>query len=76
MNMNDIRWLDGKNATGKFILEMGFANGSKSYLKNESYDKILHYYNILWDCPECVSMTIFNPQTEQIASKFKYSEAA
>lgn len=60
--VDDIRWLDGKPATGKFILRIDYDNGSCGFLKNDNIDKIKEYHRILFDCPEVVKMTVYNPQ--------------
>jgi hypothetical protein len=74
--MGDIKWLDGKDATGKFVLEMSFANGGTSYLKNESYDQVCNWYDTLWGSPEVVSMTLFNASGKVVAAKNKAGMAA
>lgn len=64
----NITWLDGQDANGQFILEMKFVKGT-GYLKNHSYEKIVEYYNLFWDCADVVGMTIYNPQNQVVASK-------
>jgi len=59
--MENIQWLDGKDAKGKFVLEIEYANRSKGYLKNESEHRINEYYKMLQDCPEVAQLTIYNP---------------
>jgi hypothetical protein len=74
--VNDIRWLDGKNSNGKFILEMLFSNGGTGYLKNDSYEAISKHYEVLWDSPEVVSMTLYHPNGKVVAAKNKPGVAA
>ena len=74
--MTDIKWFDGKDAKGKFILEMNFANGGKSYLKNESYEQVCHWYDVLWGSPELIAMTLFNTEGKVVAAKNKTGIAA
>jgi len=75
-NMGDIKWLDGQDAKGKFILEMLFANGGTGYLKNDSYEAICKHYEVLWDSPEVVSMTLYHPNGKVVAAKNKANVAA
>lgn len=60
--MEDIRWLDGKDAKGKFVLEIEYANRSKGYLKNENLGQIKEYYKMLQGCPEVAQLTIYSPE--------------
>jgi len=72
----DIQWLDGTKADNHFILEMSFTNGSKSYLKSQSYKKICFWYEHLWSCPDLVAMTIYNKCGSVVCQKTKASMAA
>lgn len=74
--MENISWLDGGDSVGKFILEMTFANGGKSYLKSESYKNISYWYEHLWNCPSLFGMTIFSPCGSVVATKNRMSKAA
>ena len=65
----DINWLDGKPATGKFIMQMHYANGGRAYMKNETYEGIVRYYNSLSGCPDIVDAYIYNPQGEIISNR-------
>ena len=68
--MNDnIRWLDGKSAEGKFILELNYTNGGTGYLKNESEERINHYYEIMADSPEIAGLTIYRPDGSIVVQK-------
>jgi len=74
--MQDIKWIDGKSATGKYVLEIIFVNGGKGYLKNENYEAISGQYTGLIDCPEVAGMTLYNADGKCIASKCKTATAA
>ena len=69
----DVKWLDGKNANGHYILEMFYKNGSRAYMKNKSREKIDFYYNLLADCPDVLRGVIYTPAGEEVAS---YAKAA
>jgi hypothetical protein len=45
--MLDVKWLDGKSAFGKYILEINFSNNTKGYIKNDSYEQIIRYKNLM-----------------------------
>jgi hypothetical protein len=68
---DDIRWMDGQAANGKFVLKMVYANGGTAYLKNDSYSGIVHYYNLLQDCPEIVNALILNPDGQPVCEMSK-----
>lgn len=74
--MNDVTWFDGKSSVGKFILEITFASGGRGYLKNEDFCKIENHCNILWDCPDVVEMTVYNPNRTVISNRSKSKMAA
>lgn len=74
--MENINWVDGQNADGKYILQIHFASGGTGYMKNDSYDKLCNYYTLFWDCPEVVGLTIYNPSHQVIATKTRMSQAA
>lgn len=74
-DLNNIAWLDGKDADGKFILEINFAGGGKSYLKNDE-SGINRHYEFFWSMDEIVGMTIYSPQRQIVRSKFKEIAAA
>jgi hypothetical protein len=74
--MKDIKWHDGKNANGKYVLEIIFNNGSTGYLKNENYEKISEQYSVLFDCPTVAGMTLYNSDGKAIATKNKTATAA
>ena len=74
--MDDIKWLDGQDAKGHFILEMLFANGGKGFLKNTSYEAICKHYEVLWGSPEVVCMTLYHPNGKVVAAKNKSGVAA
>lgn len=59
--MENINWFDGLSAEGKFIIEIFFSNGGKAYMKNESYEKIVFYCTLLQKDPNCIGMTVYNP---------------
>lgn len=69
-DLNNIAWLDGKNADGKFILEMNFTGGGKSYFKSDEKG-INNHYEFFWGMDEIVGMTIYNTQRQIVCSKFK-----
>lgn len=73
---NDINWLDGKDAKGKFILEINFQNGGTGFLKNNDVEKLNHYVEVLFSSPEVMCMTIYNPEGVVVSSKPKYRAAA
>jgi hypothetical protein len=67
--MENITWLDGNNATNKFILQMDFATGGTSYVKNDSYEQICHHYSAFWGCPDVVALTLYNKENQVVAHK-------
>lgn len=69
-NLNNIAWLDGNNAEGKFILEINFAYGGKGYLKSDEAG-INNHYEFFWSMDEIVGMTVYNPARKIVRSKFK-----
>ena len=74
--MENINWFDGDSAVGKFLLEMTFNNGGKGYLKSETEKNIFYWYKHLWGCPDLVSMTVFNPCRNVVATKSRMAKAA
>lgn len=71
MNRNEINWWDGQPATDMWILEIKFVSGT-GYLKNKDKDKIENYYELFWDCPDVVQMTIYDPAGNWVVSKSKF----
>ncbi len=60
--MLDIKWLDGKDAVGQWVLEIQFASGSSGFIKNHSRDKIAHWCDILKNASEIEGFIIHSPQ--------------
>jgi hypothetical protein len=71
MVMKNVKWLDGADAVGKYILEISFNDGGTGYLKNENYEKITHYYTLFFDCDHVVGMTLYNADGKAIATQSK-----
>lgn len=67
--LNEIKWLDGKNADGMHILEICYADGTKAYMKNKEHEQIAHYCVLLSDMPEVASFNIYNPEGKQILGR-------
>lgn len=67
--MPNITWLDGKDSTGKFVLEIMFQDGGKGYLKNESYEETCKSYDFFWDSSKVVGLTIFDPEGKPVATR-------
>lgn len=65
----DIHWLDGKDAVGKYIMEVIYTNGNRSYMKNESFSAISEYRSIILTGGDVASATIFSPAGEAIVIK-------
>ena len=66
--MQNIKWLDGQNAVGKYVLELMYDNGSVSYMKSESYDQIRNYHSLALGMSEVVGVTIYNPKWQVVCS--------
>jgi len=66
--VQNIKWLDGQNAFGKYVLEILYDNGSSGYMKNDSYEQICHYYRLALELPEVLSVTIYNPQWKVVCT--------
>lgn len=66
----DIKWLDGKTAENKWILEMFFNDGRIAYLKGD-YDVTVERYSCLFDADNIVGLTIYTPAQKPFASKTK-----
>lgn len=64
MNRNEIKWLDGKNAVGMYILEICYNDGTYGYLKNEDHEQISHYCVILSEMPEVASFRAHSPELQ------------
>lgn len=62
----NINWIDGKDASGKYIIEVVYASGTRSYMKNESYETICYYQDIFVTCPGVVGTNIFSPNGDKI----------
>jgi hypothetical protein len=73
--MDDIRWLDGKDSVGKFVMKMNYANGSVAYMKNESLDRIKHYHDLVAKMPEIVEAIVYDPQGKAVLRR-AYQQAA
>lgn len=73
---DDVRWLDGQPATGKFVMRMEYANGGTAYMKNATYEGIVNHYNLLITCPDVVDAYIYNPQGECVNQMNKHRKAA
>lgn len=58
----DIKWLDGKGAEGKFILEINFIGGGKGYFKHDSYEGIMKILNTIKDYPDIISTELHEPK--------------
>jgi len=65
---NDVRWLDGKDCNGQFVLEIHYKHGGQAYMKNTSQEKIEFYYGLLQGCPEVLGAVIYNPAGEPVVS--------
>lgn len=63
-----IKWLDGQNTVGKYVLELLYDNGSVNYMKSESYDQIRNYHTLALGMSEVVGVTIYNPKWQVICS--------
>jgi hypothetical protein len=68
MTMPNINWFDGQNAVGKYVLELMYDDGSVSYMKNESYKQIGHFYQLALEMSEVVGATVYNPRWQVICS--------
>jgi hypothetical protein len=64
--LNDINWLDGKNADGMYILEICYTDGTKAYMKNKEHEQIAYYISLLSDMPEVSNFLVYNPEGKQI----------
>jgi hypothetical protein len=62
-----MKWLDGKSADNKYVLEITFNNGSKGYLKNDSLEKINYYQSVLTNDKEVVSTEIIQSPLQKCA---------
>jgi hypothetical protein len=62
-----MKWLDGKSAENKYVLEITFNNGSKGYLKNDSLEKINYYQSVLTNDKEVVSTEIIQSPLQKCA---------
>lgn len=74
--MQSIKWLDGGDAHGKYILEISFKDGGTGYLKNTDINKIREQMNVIYDCPELVGVTLYSPNGKVVESKNKNKVAA
>lgn len=63
---DSVQWFDGKNAQGKFVLELTYQSGGTAYIKNADIDVLCHYWRLLKDCPEVVDGIIYNPTGEKV----------
>ena len=66
--MPNIKWFDGQNAVGKYVLELMYDDGSVSYMKSESYDQIRDYHSLALGMSEVVGATVYNPKWQVICS--------
>jgi hypothetical protein len=74
--MNNIKWLDGKDASGQYFIEIAYIGGGKGYIKNASYEKICHYYNMVVDIQDVIHATLYNTEGKVVAAKSKMGCAA
>jgi len=74
--MDNIAWLDGKDANGKFILEILFSNGKTGYLKNSNLEVLNDYQRIFRSATDIVKMTIYDPAKNVVSEKSKMAVAA
>jgi hypothetical protein len=68
MLTQDIRWLDGQDHSGKFVLEMIYTNDGRSYIKGDK-NSIDGYYELFASCPEVAEMVIYNTQGLEVVRK-------
>lgn len=61
MNPNEIKWLDGKDADGMYILEILYNDGTKGYLKNKDRRQIDHYCSALAGMAEVKELAVHEP---------------
>jgi len=76
MVRKDIAWLDGKDAKGKFVLQIFYKSGKSAYMKNQSMETLEQYANLLSTCPDVVDTVIYNPDGEKVIYTLRYVEAA
>lgn len=60
----DIKWLDGKNADGMYILEICYNDGTYGYLKNEDRERINEYCSLVSNMPEVASFRVHSPEPQ------------
>lgn len=63
---NHIHWIDGKDSNNKYVMEMTFVNGHKSYMKNDSYEQVKDYCKIFSSNTDCVCITVWNPHNQVV----------
>jgi hypothetical protein len=61
----NIKWLDGKNADGMYVLEICYSDGTKGYLKDNTQEGIANYYATLYEMPEVTGFIVYNPEGQQ-----------
>lgn len=72
---DDVRWLDGKTAEGKFIMKIFYANGGTAYMKNATHEGIMNHYDLLNGCPDVVDICVYNPNGEFVHQMKKRNAA-
>lgn len=62
--LNEIRWLDGKNADGMYILEICYNDGTCGYLKSEDRERINEYCSLVSNMPEVATFHVHSPELQ------------
>ena len=62
----DIRWMDGKPAEGKFIMKIVYDNGSMAYMKSDTYEGIVSHYNLMIGFSNVVDASIYGQTGEYL----------
>lgn len=64
----DIRWLDGKDSQGQFVLKIDFIDGKQGFLKSPSLKDITEKRDLYTQTnPEINTTTIFDPLWREVA---------
>lgn len=74
--MDNVIWLDNNSSTGMFVLKMHYANGGMAYMKNKTYNGIVHFFNLISGCPDIVDACIYNPNGEPVFEMNKHKKVA